>query len=207
MKKAILTAAALIAISTTAQAFTINKKVEVNAFQYNEILDKHLPTEMKVWTGVDPETNKGYVEIHVDGGLQTFKMGFNEGDEGLSNWKHMIDKTVEWSEVAKQNKVDIEKFYNDFDVDKKNYSSLYNCSSKSTKCYSKFSSWSDGARSTMYLNLQASHNEFIKFNGQVPIAEVVKLKATMDNLESYWQERRQELKNKPKGDSKTALFK
>ena len=209
MKKAILgtMVAGAILMSSAAQAFTIQKAVEVKAFQFNELLDRHLATEVKLWTGVDPETNKGYVQIDIDAGLKTFNLGFNEGSKELADWKHMIDKTVEWSVVAATNKVDISKYYNDFDSEKKNYDKLYNCSTSGTKCLSTFSSWSDGAKSTMHIDLEDKSNQFITFKGQIPVAEIIKLKASLDNVEQLWADRRAELADKPKGEDKTALFK
>ena len=211
MKKAILgtMVAGAIAISSAAQAFTIQKAVEVNAFQFNEILDRHLATDVKVYTGVNPETNKGYVEFRIDGGLQTFEIGMYEGSKELANWKHMIDKTVEWSVVAATNKVDIEKFYNDYKStpETNTLAKLYNCSASGVKCISTFSSWSDGAKSTMHINLEDGSNQFITFKGQIPVAEVIKLKASLDKLEQIWADRRAQLADKPKGEDKTALFK
>ena len=207
MKKTLTAIALATMIATSAQAFTIQKAVEVKAFQFNEILDRHLATEVKLWTGVNPETNKGYVQIDIDAGLQTFKIGFDEGSKELAVWKHMIDKTVEWSVVAATNKVDISKYYNDFDLEKKNYDKLYNCSASGVKCISTFSSWSDGAKSTMHIDLEDMSNQFITFKGQIPVAEVIKLKASLDNVEQLWADRRSELADKPKGEEKTALFK
>ena len=147
------------------------------------------------------------MQIDIDAGLKTFEIGFNEDDKELEQWKHMVNKTVEWSLIAAENKVDINKYYNDFDPEKKNYNSYYNCSTLFFYCRTSFSSWSDGAKSTMHINIEDKSNKFYNFEGQIPVSEIVKLKVALDTLDQAWTKRRVELANKPKGEYKRALFK
>ena len=178
MKKAILgtIVAGAIAMSSAAQAYTIYKVGTVNAYSYNELLNKHLKDEMKVWIGINDDGDK-MIQFSLDGGLQTFTMQMYPNGNSkypqiapasqYENWMTIINKTIEWSNVAKENKVDYEK---DFDK---------GCKTVGYKCLASFSAWSDGAKSTVHLDIEDSSNQFIDWKGQIPIAEIEKLKQIM----------------------------
>ena len=203
MKKAILgtIVAGAIAMSSAAQAFTIHNVGTVNAYSYNELLNKHLKDEMEVWVGITDDGDK-MVQFSLDGGLQTFKMqmypnGHSKYPEvapasHYENWMTIINKTIEWSNVAKENKVDYEKGFDN------------GCKTAGYKCSASFSAWADGAKSTVHLDIEDSSNQFINWKGQIPIAEMEKLKQIMtEGVPAKFQE----LDAKPVVANKDELFK
>ena len=200
MKKAIV-AGVLGLTALSAQAFTINKVESVKIYEFNEILNRNIGQPVNLWVGIDDD-GKEYVQLDIDTGLKTFKIEMPDykNNETFLEWKYMLDKTVEWAKVAKENKVDVSK---DFRGEK----NILNCTDSQFYCGGSFGAHSDGKYSNMSVFMQDKSNEFYKIHGTVLLEDVMKLKTAVDNIDKKIAERKASLKDKPQGTKKEALFK
>jgi len=170
MKKLTLIAVMLVAFSFDANAYTISKVGSFNAYQYNEFLDKHIAKKGEVWVGITEE-GKENVIVRIDGGLKTLEITMARDSGTYEYFTTAINKMVEWTEVAKTNSVDIKKDFPNQNV---------GCHTWTSRCSMSFSSWANGQKSTMYLNLKDTENQFYTFNGQIIYSDVTLLKEIID---------------------------
>ena len=193
---AVISTALLMGASNMANAFTIYNMGETKAYEYNELLDRHLDKDIQVWAGYDEEGYKGshqYIKIKIDGGLHTHDLGMYVGSAEYTAWMENLSKTIEWATVARTNSVDHQK-------------DLTKCSNWNNRCSASFSAWSNGQKATMHLSLEDKDNQFYSFDGQIPLDNVYKLKNILEKAVAKTVSLEQEFKNKPKVN-KDELFK
>jgi len=196
MKKAIMVLAFVLGAMTSANAFTITKMGEVPGYQHNEILNKMLKSDVKVYSGVDPDGYK-LTSIWFDTGLKTLKMSLwypVEGDSAVDekeykNWKYIIDKSIEWGQVAMENKVDHSE-------------SLGDCSTYKVKCSAKFSAISEGTNSWVTFDIESKDNQFYKASKVIFISD---MKTLNDLFNKKSPEHWKSIQAKPKVE-KAGLF-
>lgn len=173
MKKPMIMIAILMGLSVSAQAFTITNIGTVQSREYNELLDRMIKSDLKVWAGVD---SQGYelVKFDIDGGLKN--MGFalwkpKEGDDttatlyGYEKWDFVLSKALEWGEIAQTNAVD-------------HSAEIGDCSTVDIKCTAKFVSISNGDTVWVEFDMEDKDNQFYKAEPVVLLEDI----RTLDNL-------------------------
>ena len=190
MKKLLTLIALLVGISTMAQAYTIYSVGSITTLEWNDLLDRTIDQEATVYAGVDPaDKSKRSIEVHFDTGLTTLKMPLLHEDGDYDNFIYILNKAIEWAEVARTNGVD-------------HRGDIGGCGIRlQTHCRAKFVATSDGQTSMLFLDLESVENMFYTQEAFIPIEEVVRLKQL---IEVDAEEKIEELSDKK---STAGLFK
>ena len=173
MKKILITITILLGLSVPVQAFTITKIGTVQSAQHNEILDRMIKSDLKVWAGVDPD---GYelVRFDVHSGIKNLKIDlwrFKDGDTkanimyGYDKWDRIFTKALEWGQIAQTNSAD-------------HTAGLGDCSTVDVKCRARFVSISDGKTVYVRFDMESKKNQFYTAK---PVILLQDIKA-LDNL-------------------------
>ena len=173
MKKILITVAILAGLSVPAQAFTVTKIGTVQSAQHNDLVDRMIKSDLKVWAGVDPD---GYelVRFDVNSGLKNLKIDLwrpKEGDRnanilyGYEKWDHIFTKALQWGQIAQTNSVD-------------HTADLGDCSTVDAKCRARFVSISDGKTVYVRFDMQSKENQFYTAKPVIHLQDI----KTLDNL-------------------------
>jgi hypothetical protein len=167
----------------------------IEAGEWNEILNTSTETDIRVLAGIDPDGYK-LIRIKVDGVIEDINYDLWTNAEGLAGdfsgykeWIHVLTKAMEWAEVAKSNGVD-------------HRAEIGDCGTYEMKCTADFIAIKDGQSSAVKFYMESKENQFYKAEPIVMIDEIAKLKTLITTgADSKFNE----LNSKPKVD-KSKLF-
>jgi uncharacterized protein YeaC (DUF1315 family) len=191
---AVISTALLMGASKMANAFTIYKVGQVDIYQNNEILNKALAHDIKVYTGIDPDGHK-LTQLQIDTGLKTLKVNLWQGEKEYETWMSLISKGTSWAKIAKENKVDYSK-------------DLPDCSTYGVTCSVRFRSISNGENSALVFNIEDSENSFYDLKNAFIMAEDMSRLSVIltEKVPAKLSAIEEDTKNKPKVN-KDELFK
>jgi hypothetical protein len=189
LKKLIISILMVFAISTAAGAGTIYKVGSVKTSEKNELLNMHLPSDMLVYVGIDAAGNR-LTQIRVDTGLELLKLNLWGSSAEYDRWQYIVDKTVEWAEIARKNRVD----HNE---------NLDDCSTVDVRCSARFFAFRDGQEAGISFKFESKENQFYKSSPLMLLTDVRALKQILDKTGPA---KLDELAQKPRVDT-TNLFK
>ena len=177
---------------TSAQAFTITKIGTVESSEYNEIMDKFYKNDVTVWAGVDPDGFK-YVKFNFDGGLKDLDFGLWQPDDtevtstlyGYLKWEKVLNKAIEWGEVAKTNQVD-------------HSADIGDCSTADIKCKARFVSISNGKTIYVVFDMEDKDNQFYTADPVIKLVDIIKMNNMFTKqVPAHWER----VKNKATKDT------
>lgn len=152
----------LLAFTTSAMGFNTYRAGEfVTGQEYNETLERWIPRTFSIWVGVS-EQGREYIFFQGETSLKPATVQARYKTATVKKLKDLLNKALEWSEVARENKADTSQKLGCFGDDR--YSSCENSGNAYEKNQMGLSFFAsrEGQQTNLIIDMIDGSNQFIK---------------------------------------------
>lgn len=147
---------------------------EITGREYNDVLERWFNKKFSIWVGISGHTE--YIAFQGETGLGNATVWVRNSKTIRTKLRKSVVKAIEWSEVARKNKVDTIKSLDYFDGrDGHPYTYRHGTSTKKNEMSLKFFATNSGKQTDLIISLVDQDNQFIKTPIYICLQEMKKM--------------------------------
>ncbi len=159
---------------------------EITGQEFNDVWKKWFNRKFSIWVGVD-ENNTEYIFFKGTTGIGDATVIVQNSKEVVEKLKSVVEKAIEWADIARKNKADTSKSLECFNNN--GYGSCRRNSSgfNGNQMDLSFFAANSGKQTSLVINLVDKDNQFIKTSIYVDLIEMKKLLKVISEIENEFK--------------------
>jgi len=163
--------------------------------EYNDVWKRWFDKEFSIWVGVS-EDNTEYLFFKGETGLGDATVMVQNYKTTREKLRKAVVKSIEWSDVARENGADATKSLGCFGRDKYGLCEEHGTAFDENQMGLTFFAANSGKQTNLIISLVDRDNQFIKTSIYIDLQEMKKMLNVVDQIESTLEKARKTVKDK-----------